>query len=98
MAMNFEKAMYKEKELLNLFTIPKSTFHRWVSQYMAQGYDPADMGKVTIGRNTWWDAYQFYEWMKSQSRQQTKYDYETVANKEKKKAILVFHQTQKGEH
>ena len=68
MAMNFDKAMYREKELLNLFSVPKSTFHRWVSQYIAQGYDPIDMGKITIGRNTWWDAYRFYEWMIFQSQ------------------------------
>jgi len=92
MAMNFDKAMYREKELLNLFSISKSTFHRWQNQYMAQGYDPIDMGKTTIGRNTWWDAYRFYEWMQFQSQQKAKYDYEEVAHKEKKKAILIFHE------
>ena len=95
MAMNFDKAMYREKELLNLFSVPKSTFHRWVSQYIAQGYDPIDMGKITIGRNTWWDAYRFYEWMKFQSQNKPTYDYEVIAQREKKKAILVFHQTKK---
>jgi len=85
----FDKVFYKESELLNKVPIPRSTFHKWQSEWISKGNDPKLMGKILVkGTSTvFWNAALFLQWLiKYKFNMETKYDYEV---EDKKKAVLV---------
>ena len=86
----FDKAFYKEAELLKRCPVPRSTFHKWQSEWISQGKDPKLMGKILVkGTSTvFWNAALFLQWLiKYKFNMQTKYDYEA---EDKKEAVLVI--------
>ena len=86
---NFDKAFYKEADLLKVVPIPRSTFHKWQSEWISKGQDPKLMGKILVkGTSTvFWDAAKFLKWLyENKFNMETKYDYEA---EDKKKAVLV---------
>jgi len=85
----FDKAFYKESELLKRLPIPRSTFHRWQSEWISQGNDQKLMGKILVkGTSTvFWNGALFLQWLiKHKFNMETKYDYEVA---DKKEAVLV---------
>ena len=85
----FDKAFYKESELLKRVPIPRSTFHRWQTEWISQGKDPKLMGKILVkGTSTvFWNAALFLQWLiKYKFSMETKYDYEVA---DKNEAVLV---------
>ena len=85
----FDKAFYKEADLLKVAPIPRSTFHKWQSEWISKGQDPKLMGKILVkGTSTvFWDAAKFLKWLyENKFNMETKYDYEA---EDKKKAVLV---------
>jgi len=85
----FDKAFYKEADLLKVVPIPRSTFYRWQSEWVSKGNDPKLMGKILVkGTSTvFWNAALFLQWLiEYKFNMETKYDYEA---EDKKKAVLV---------
>ena len=85
----FDKAFYKELELLKRVPIPRSTFHRWQTEWISQGNDPKLMGKLPVkGTSTvFWDGAKVLKWLyENKFNMETKYDYEEA---DKKEAVLV---------
>ena len=90
----FDKAFYKESELLKVCPVSRSTFHKWQSEWISQGKDPKLMGKILVkGTSTvFWNAALFLQWLiKYKFNMEVKYDYEEV---DKKEAMLVVRQLQ----
>ena len=86
----FDKAFYKEADLLKVVPIPRSTFHKWQSEWISQGNDPELMGKLPVkGTSTvFWDGAIFLKWLyENKFNMETKYDYEV---EDKKKAVLAI--------
>ena len=44
----FSKAFLTEKDFLKEIPVSKATFHRWQREWIANGNDPRDMGKILI--------------------------------------------------
>lgn len=85
----FDKAFYKEADLLKVVPISRSTFYRWQSEWVSKGNDPKLMGKILVkGTSTvFWNAALFLQWLiEYKFNMETKYDYEA---EDKKKAVLV---------
>ena len=61
----FDKAFYKEADLLKVIPIARSTFHAWQSEWISQGNDPRLMGKLPVkGTSTvYWDGAIFLKWL-----------------------------------
>jgi len=85
----FDKAFYKESELLKRLPIPRSTFHRWQTEWISKGNDPKLMGKILVkGTSTvFWNGALFLQWLiKYKFNMETKYGYEVA---DKNEAMLV---------
>ena len=54
----FDKAFYKEADLLKVIPIARSTFYAWQNKWISQGNDPRLMGKLPVkGTSTvYWDG------------------------------------------
>ena len=70
MDFNFKQPFYKESELLKIIPIKRSTFYSWQSEWIANGNDPREMGKILILSNpkskkplVYWDAKKFLNWV-----------------------------------
>ena len=50
MDFNFKQPFYKESELLKIIPIKRS-FYSWQSEWIANGNDPREMGKILILSN-----------------------------------------------
>ena len=75
----FDKAFYKEAELLKRCPVPRSTFHKWQSEWISRGQDIKLMGKILVkGTSTvFWNGPKFLKWLEEHKLdQECKYDYE----------------------
>jgi hypothetical protein len=89
----FDKAFYKESELLRVCPIPRSTFHKWQSEWMSKGLNPEAMGKILVkGTSTvFWNGPKFLKWLQENKLdQECKYDYEAADKKIATSAIFVM--------
>jgi|TARA_R110000803_G_C11953303_1_gene317926 hypothetical protein len=85
----FDKAFYKEAELLKVVPVPRSTFYSWQCEWISKGNDPELMGKILVkGTSTvFWNGAIFLKWLyENKFNMETKYDYQV---EDKKKAVLV---------
>ncbi len=85
----FDKAFYKEAEVLKVVPIARSTFYSWQSEWISKGNDPRLMGKLPVkGTSTvFWDGAKLLKWLyENKFNMETKYDYQV---EDKKKAVLV---------
>ena len=85
----FDKAFYKEAELLKRCPVPRSTFHKWQNEWISKGLSPKLMGKILVkGTSTvFWNGPAFLKWLtENKLDQECRYDYEV---EDQKKAILV---------
>ena len=86
----FNKAFYKEAELLKIVPVPRSTFYSWQCEWVSKGNDPKLMGKILVkGTSTiFWDGAIYLNWLyENKFNMETKYTYEA---EDKKKAVLVI--------
>jgi len=86
----FNKAFYKEAELLKIVPVPRATFYSWQADWISKGNDPKLMGKILVkGTSTvFWNGPIFLNWLyENKFNMETKYDYEV---EDKKKAVLVI--------
>jgi hypothetical protein len=93
MNFKFDKAFYKETDLLKICPIPRSTFHKWQSEWISKGANPEAMGKILVkGTSTvFWNGPKFLKWlMENKLDQECKYDYEAEDKKKANNAILVM--------
>ena len=85
----FDKAFYKEADLLKVIPIARSTFYKWQNEWISKGKDLELMGKLPVkGSSTvFWDGAKYLKWLyENKFNMQTKYDYEV---EDKNKAVLV---------
>tara|TARA_R110000824_G_scaffold253584_2_gene442547 strand:+ start:498 stop:815 length:318 start_codon:yes stop_codon:yes gene_type:complete len=91
----FDKAFYKEAELLKKCPVPRSTFHKWQNEWISKGKDPKLMGKILVkGTSTvFWNGPMYLNWLiKNKLIYEPKYDYE---ESDREKAFLVVEQLTK---
>ncbi len=60
----FSKAFLTEKDFLKEIPVSKATFHRWQREWIANGNDPRDMGKILIKGSSivYWDGQLWLKW------------------------------------
>ena len=91
----FDRPFYRERDFLKIISIPRSTFYSWQSEWIAQGRDPRDMGKITIkgSSSVYWNGPIFLKWLiKYKIETDPKWDYE---EEHKNKALVVVHKLNK---
>tara|TARA_B100002003_G_C14036767_1_gene499615 strand:+ start:569 stop:898 length:330 start_codon:yes stop_codon:yes gene_type:complete len=90
--INLHKLWYTTEELVDTTSIPKSSLYRYVREWIKEGNDPKDMGRIKLRdtKSYRWDPRVFVGWLiKYKLEEPIKYDYEFKEN-ENLKQILVF--------
>ena len=85
---SFKKTLYKEKELLEDFSLSRSYLHQIVKDWIDQGRDPAEMGKLQrMSKTNLWDPRIFLQWIHNNKLYNTK-KYHNEDNELKKVSSL----------
>ena len=64
MGFIFNKLFYTANELMEITNIPESTFYKFQNEWIKEGGNTIDMGKVEIeGGPTLWNGPKFVEWL-----------------------------------
>ena len=64
MSSIFNKLFYTANELMEILSIPESTFYKFQNEWIKEGGDIIDMGKVEIeGGPKLWNGSKFLEWL-----------------------------------
>ena len=86
----FKKTIYTEAELLNEFSLSRSYLYQIVKDWLDEGRDPIEMGKLPrMNIKNLWDPRVFLQWLQDNKfSKQNKYHTEEVELK-KAKAVVV---------
>ena len=91
----FSKAFLTEKDLLKEIPVSRATFHRWQREWIANGNDPRDMGKILIKGSSivYWDGQLWLKWFFNHKvNQKVKFDYE---HQDKQRALVLVQNLKK---
>ena len=91
----FSKAFLTEKDFLKEIPASKATFHRWQREWIANGNDPRDMGKILIKGSSivYWDGQLWLKWFFNHKvNQKVQFDYVDlkVCNKKQNLTVHMF--------
>jgi len=86
----FKKTIYTEAELLNEFSLSRSYLYQIVKDWLDEGRDPIEMGKLPrMNIKNLWNPRVFLQWLdKNKFSKQNKYHTEEAELK-KAKAVVV---------
>ncbi len=73
LSYDFKKTIYTENELLEEFSMSRSYLYQIVKDWIKQGGDPGDMGKLTrMAQSNRWDPRLFLTWVHNHKLYKTK--------------------------